>query len=285
MADSNDRLIQGLFATKAVRVCPQDKPFWYTSGKIGPYYVNTHFLYGSEEKANDLLQLIDAQKSDVYGCPAKVLGATEGNYSKDSIYSGLIDDMCHFIENKIGRDNIDYISGGERRDWFFSLIIAKRLNKPHITIYKDLKSVISSDGPARDPEGLQGKKVLHIADLITEASSYERAWLPALRGLGCEMKWSLAVIDRQQGGAELLKREGVQSFAMVGIDEQLFNQALQLDLINENQHSMIAQYIHNPDSAMKAFIKAHPEFMENALNSDPKTIERAKLCLEKKFYA
>jgi hypothetical protein len=28
----------------------------------------------------------------------------------------------------------------------------------------------------------------------------------------------------------------------------------------------------------------HPEFMENSLNADEKTWERAKLCLEKDYY-
>jgi len=42
-----------------------------------------------------------------------------------------------FIKNNIDVNEVDYISGGERRDWFFSPIIAKLLNKPHITIYKD----------------------------------------------------------------------------------------------------------------------------------------------------
>ena len=48
----NEKLIKWLFETNAFRVCPENEPFWYTSGTIGPYYINTHFLYGSEEKGN-----------------------------------------------------------------------------------------------------------------------------------------------------------------------------------------------------------------------------------------
>lgn len=51
-----------LFKTDAVKICPENKPFWYTSGKIGPYYINTHFIYGSEEQANALLKRIDEEK-------------------------------------------------------------------------------------------------------------------------------------------------------------------------------------------------------------------------------
>ena len=40
-----------LFATDAIRICEENKPFWYTSGKIGPYFINTHFVYGNEKDA------------------------------------------------------------------------------------------------------------------------------------------------------------------------------------------------------------------------------------------
>ena len=51
-------IVSWLFETDAVRVCPEGQPFWYTSGKLGPFYINTQFLYGSEEAANALLTVI-----------------------------------------------------------------------------------------------------------------------------------------------------------------------------------------------------------------------------------
>ena len=48
-----------LFKTNAIRFCEENKPFWYTSGKIGPYFINTHFVYGSEKEATSLLSFID----------------------------------------------------------------------------------------------------------------------------------------------------------------------------------------------------------------------------------
>ncbi|MDF2524874.1 MAG: hypothetical protein K0R31_2515 [Clostridiales bacterium] len=284
MQSASDKLISWLFETKAVRVCPQDKPFWYTSGTIGPYYINTHFLYGSEDKANELLKTIDIEKNSIYTCPSKLLAITLDNYRTDAIYRGLIDAMSDYIRDNINLSQIDYLSGGERRDWFFSLILADILDKPHITIYKDLKAVVTVNGKTEDLMDITGKKVLHIADLITEASSYERAWLPALRSHGAEMKWSVVVVDRKQGGGELLEREGVKSYAMVSIDKKLFEGAKNMGLIQPEQQKMLNDYIDYPKEAMKGFLKSHPEFMENALNGDPKTRERALLCIDKKFY-
>jgi len=72
LVKNNEKLIKWLFDTNAIRVCPKDKPFWYTSGTIGPYYINTHFLYGSEEKANKLLEFIDKEKENILKCPDRI---------------------------------------------------------------------------------------------------------------------------------------------------------------------------------------------------------------------
>ncbi|MCX8130659.1 MAG: orotate phosphoribosyltransferase [Clostridia bacterium] len=281
---ANEKLVTWLFETDAVRVCPENKPFWYTSGTIGPYYINTHFLYGSESKANDLLKKIDSEKNDIVNCPGRILDATRENYKSDRIFKGLIEEMCSYIRENIDISEIDCISGGERRDWFFSLIIAEILGKPHITIYKDMKAVISENGNTTPVGNLSGKKVLHIADLITEASSYERAWIPAIKNISGEMLWSVVVVDRKQGGEALLAKEGVKSFSMVSIDKELFDKVLDMKLINVEQYEMIVRYIKNPKDSMKEFLETHPEFLENALNADEKTKERAKLCIDKKIY-
>jgi len=283
MKVSTDNLVKWLFETDAVRVCPQNQPFWYTSGTIGPFYINTHFLYGSEKKANEL-KLIDVEKENIFSCSAKILEETLKNYDSDAIYKSLIDQMIEFIKQNISIDEVDYISGGERRDWFFSLIIAKFLDKPHITIYKDLNSVIFYNGKAEEVVDLGGKNVLHVADLITEASSYERAWIPAVSNKGGNIRWSVVVVDRKQGGEQVLNNFNIKSYAMIGVDIHLFEKALDLRMINESQFEMIKEYIKNPKESMANFLKQNPQFLEQALNSDEKTRERARLMLEKNIY-
>ena len=273
-----------LFETNAVRVCPQDDPFWYTSGTIGPYYINTHFLYGNEDKADTLLKAIDIEKENKLTCPLKLHKITKANYKSDLIYNGLIDRMIDYIKSNIDLRGVDYISGGERRDWFFSLVIANIFKKPHITIYKDLSTVITHNGIVQEIDNINNKSVLHIADLITEASSYERAWIPAIKRLGGKIKWSVVVVDRKQGGEELLAKEGVKSYSMVNIDKSLFEKVLSLGLINEEQYDMIIKYLESPKQAMKEFLEKNPQFLKNALKVGNKSIKRAKLCLEKNYY-
>ncbi len=275
-----------LFETNAIKFCEENKPFWYTSGKIGPYFINTHFVYGSEKEAVEFLSFIDECLADKQSLPAKVFERSLSQYKNNAIYRDVIDTMKQYIEENINVSEIDYVSGGERRDWFFSNIIAHLLNKPHISIYKDLSTVVSDSNFSSSEaiKDLSGKKVLHIADLITVASSYIRAWLPAIRNLGGTVAWSCVVVDRMQGGSEKIEAEGVKAFSLVKVDSSLFNKALEMGIINENQVKMLNGFYSDPDETMKNFLIKHPEFLENALKSDEKTRKRAQLLVDGNLY-
>ena len=280
------KIMSYLFNTNAIRFCEENKPFWYTSGKIGPYFINTHFVYGSEEDASKLLSFIDESLSDKLTLPEKVFQKVLKQYEENEIYHNVIDEMKNYIVENINVDEVDYISGGERRDWFFSNMLAYLLNKPHISIYKDLSTVVSDSkfettSPITD---INGKKVLHISDLVTVASSYLRAWIPAIRNLGGTMCWSCVVVDRMQGGKEKMEAEGVKSLSLVNVDNTLFETAYKNGIINENQLDMLKNFFKNPDETMKQFLINHPEFLENALKSDEKTVKRAKLLVDGNLY-
>ena len=279
-------LVSYLFETNALKICPDNKPFWYTSGKIGPYYINTQYMYGGEQDAVSLLNFIDSQKENRETLPKKIFEKISQHYNENDIYKKVIDEMIKFIKENIDISEIDYISGGERRDWFFSNIIANLLSKPHITIYKDLSVTINDSNFEKriDESELKNAKVLHVADLITEASSFLRAWIPAIKNLGAKIIWSTAVVDRMQGGKQKLENENIKSLSIINIDENLFENALSMNIINKNQLEMLKNYYENPDETMRNFLIAHPEFLDNALASDEKTAARAKLCIDSNLY-
>ena len=279
-------IISYLFETNAIRFCEENKPFWYTSGKIGPYFINNHFIYGSEQEANELLSFIDESLNNKMTLPKKVFDKVLKQYNENKIYHDVIEHIKSYIEQNINVKEIDYISGGERRDWFFSNIIAYLLNKPHITIYKDLSTVESNldFSQTKEVSNLEGKKVLHVADLITVASSYIRAWIPAIKNLGANIMWSCVVVDRMQGGKEKLEAEGVKSLSLVNVDTDLFKKALELGFINNNQLELLNKFLKSPDECMREFLINHPEFIENALNSDEKTKKRAQLLVDNNLY-
>ena len=279
-------LMSYLFETNAIRFCEENKPFWYTSGKIGPYFINTHFVYGNEKDAVELLSFIDECLTNKLTLPEKVFEKVFKQYETNKIYKTVIDTMIEEIKNNIDISKIDYISGGERRDWFFSNIISYLLGKPHLSIYKDL-AVVESNSKFEDShiiESLENKKVLHVADLITVASSYIRAWIPAIKTLGSNICWSCVVVDRMQGGKDKIEAEGVKSLSLVQVDKNLFQHALDLNIINQSQVEMLNGFFENPDETMKQFLISHPEFLENSLNSDEKTKKRAQLLIDNNLY-
>lgn len=279
-------LVSYLFQTNAFRVCEEHKPFWYTSGKIGPYFINTHFLYGSEESSVELLKFIDLEKENKLKIPKKILDKCLNQYNSNTIYKDVIDETISYIKEHINIDEIDYVSGGERRDWFFANIVAYLLNKPFITVFKDLSCVISTPDFSETTvsKNLDGKKVLHVADLVTEASSYVRAWIPAIQALGAEIVWSVVIVDRMQGGNDRLKSLGIDAHSLVQIAPSMFKQALDMGIITAKQNEMLNKFFEAPDETMKEFLISHPEFLEESLHSDEKTVVRARLCIESDLY-
>ena len=279
-------VISYLFKTNAIKFCDENKPFWYTSGKIGPYFINTHFIYGNEDDAKSLLSFIDEQLSDKMALPKNVFEKVLNQYQTNEIYKNVIDTMIDSIKSNIDIDEIDYISGGERRDWFFSNIVAHLLNKPHISIYKDLSAFVSDSNfeTTNKLNNINNKKVLHVADLVTVASSYIRAWIPAIENLGGKMCWSCVVVDRMQGGTEKIKEHGILPLSLVQVDKTLFEKAVQMGVIATSQQEMLNNFFDNPDETMKNFLINHPEFLENSLNSDEKTAKRAKLLIDGNLY-
>ena len=280
-------LVSYLFETNAVEVCPENKPFFLTSGMISPYFVNTQYVYGSKEDASELLSYIDSLLSDRMNLPKKVFDKVINQYESNKIFNDVINIMIEAIKSNVNIDEIDYISGGERRDWYFSNIIAYLLKKPHVTIFKDHETLVSNyDFSTTDKlTDLSSKKVLHVTDLVTSASSFSRFWIPAVRDLGGEMVATCYIVDRKQGGTELLEGEGVKAISLTCIDANTFKKAFEMGIINATSLELVEKFIEDPYTSMRNFLLAHPEFIEESLKAtDPKTPGRIRNLLDNDLY-
>ena len=275
-----------LFETKAIKFCEENKPFFLTSGMISPYFVNTHFLYGSEAEATEFLSYIDTLLADRITLPQKVFDRVIKQYESNSIYKYTIDTMVQAIKDNVNVDEIDYISGGERRDWYFSNLIAYILKKPHLTLFKDMEAYVSPYDCSTTEKiaDLTGKKVLNASDLVTAASNYVRSWIPAIRNLNGELAWTCYVVDRKQGGTEVLEKENIKVIPLVAVDNSLFEKAYDLNVISKTQLEMLEGFTADPYTTMRNFLINHPDFLENALHSDEKTVKRAKLLIDGNLY-
>jgi len=284
----SNKLVSFLFQTNAFKVCPANEPFWLTSGLISPYFVNTHFLYGNESDSVELLDfitnaLVSESKTDL---PGLIFEKVSEQYERNEVFKTTIDSLKTLIQENIDTKVIDYVSGGERRDWYFSMMIAYLLGLPHITLFKDQSAVVSTCDfeECTEVTKLEGKKVLHVADLLTKASSYVNYWAPAIQKLGSDIYWSAVVVDRLEGGEETLKGLKIESLSLVKLDNSLFKEAFELGIINQSQLDMLTEFKKDPYTYMRNFLIAHPEFLENALKADPKTAKRAQSCIDNDLY-
>ena len=284
-----NNLMSLLFETHAFKVADEKQPFWYTSGKIGPYFINADYLYGSENDSAELLSFIDKElenenKQDI---PKHIFEKVLEHYKTNEIYRHVIDQMKSYIEENIKLFNIEYISGGERRDWLFSNMIAYLLGKPHVTIYKDLTTVLSNANFSESQvvDKIEGKSFLHVADLLNQSASFTRAWIPAIQNLGSNIVWSVFAVDRMQGGTETLSNAGVKVYSLLQIDEKLFDEAFKLNIINKSQLEMLKNFKADPDGTMKQFLLDNPDFIENTLKSgNEKAKKRAQLLIDQNIY-
>lgn len=282
-------LLDALVQTQALRIAPPGEVFWYTSGTLGPYYINTHYLFGGPAAAEELLAFIDSD-SRAETFHQDLLGRVQSRLDTDPAFRGVIEALVAAIRDRPAAAGVDMISGGERRDWFFSLPVAVVMNLPHLYIFKD-NSMALAEGGNCSPisklpmSELNGKRTAHVADLVTEASSYARNWIPAVGDGGGKMAISANVIDRAQGGMDVIAGAGVDGVALLRVDDDLFDELLKRGLIDAGQHEVLRDYFSDPTDAMKRFLQANPTFLQQALaSSDERTARRAALLVENDPY-
>lgn len=277
-------LAEYLITSQALRIAPANEVFWYTSGTVGPYYINTHYLYGGPEKAEEMLSFINDEKENSDRFVPVLYERCRSMYDNNQMYRTVIDGLVAQVRSKL--PVINMVSGGERRDWFFSVAVADQLDLPHLYIYKEGEVCLWNKGATlNETSEVAGRQLVHVADLITEASSYSNHWVPKVRECGGCITYAVNVVDRAQGGADALKALGVQSESLLQVDEELFAGLLKKGFIDVDQHKILVAYYRNPKEAMCCFLNDHPQFVQEALNStDLRIAKRAQLLVDKKIY-
>lgn len=275
--------VKWLFETQAFKVAPAEQPFSFTSGLLGPYFIATHFLCGGADCAEDLLDYISEHGEDRSEFPLNILSLMRDVYTGNQIYKSVIDLMAALAAEAFPLSEITHVAGGQRRDWFFSPLIAEKLEKPCLYIYND-QSVVDEEGVP--VESLEGAQVLHVADLLTVGSSYVKKWCPAVSNLGGKLLFSLNCVDRAQQGTEALSECGVlETASLFVVSPELFSDASELGLIEHEQEQMLLQYLDDPYTTMREFLLENPDFLTDALASnDEKVRSRTQLLLDEDVY-
>ncbi len=193
-----------------------DTFFPYTSGQIGPYYVN------SEVVMNDGLD-----------------------------YHHSIEAMCNLIievcNDKGYNPKNSVISGGESRDWIFSLPVSSRLEMPHLMIYKNMKT----SGP-----DIKGKNVFHVADLNNEGSSPRDKWVPTIKKLGGSIKDIFFYVDRLEDGSKVMKELGLESHCIVPLNADSWDHLLEYNKITDEIYRSLRERMENKDEWAKKMLRS-----------------------------
>lgn len=202
--------------------------FPYTSGQVGPYYV----------------QSIAIEKD----------GAA---------YAAAIRSMLEIIRAEFPA--CDAISGGETRDWDFSNPVAVALEKPHVKIYKDGKT-LGAD--------IAGKAILHVADLNNEGSSLRDCWKPVIEKQGGRLIGFMAFVDRLEEGTEVIRELGLKAASVVPLDARAWDLARQAGFLPGAAHAALTERLRDRRAWAVRTLLDHPAHFQT-LYGNPATNARA----------
>ncbi len=238
MSDASSEIVRMIHDTKALSIWSREKGpvFWYAAGVPGPFFVNTEFVIGPDVAARLLKNItaILAETKDISQRSEKVRQAVMAEYSASPAYRRVIELMAELARREFPDLRQSVVSGGERRDWFFSVPLAEVLGLPHLFLFKDKTAHCQ-----RKLQG--GEKALHVTDLINNAASYFDAWFPALEKSGNPCLGTVCVNSRGVG-AEKLKNAGVKAAAMNVIDAGYFEKLASAGLISKDTAEEIKTY-------------------------------------------
>lgn len=129
-------------------------------------------------------------------------------------------EICEFyvqqMTEEIGLNNFDRIAGIPLSGIPFASQVAYNIKKPFLFIRRDIKLY----GRERRVEGIliSGDKVLIVDDLLTTGLTLKRA-VEAVRAEGGIITDAIVFLDREEGGKELLEKNGVKVHTLLNVSE------------------------------------------------------------------
>ncbi|HIE14891.1 TPA: orotate phosphoribosyltransferase [Candidatus Bathyarchaeota archaeon] len=154
-------------------------------------------------------------------------------------FKKVCDFSADLIDREIGTQNFDRIAGIPTAGIPFASFIAYRLGKPFLYIRHRIKM----SGRERRIEGalFPGDNVLLVDDLITTGHSLGRA-ASIIRSEGGIVTDAFVLLDRMEGGAQRLEREGIKLHSLMRIDE-VIKRLYEMNAITEDQMNIILSQI------------------------------------------
>lgn len=270
MADSKNTLLKLIHETKAVSIWNHKTGpvFWYAASVPGPFYVNTELVIGPA-LANELLAKITdiiASIADGAGRAAQLNKIIMDAYSSSAIYQQVISAMVVTTKAEFPHGSFDLISGGERRDWLFSIPLAHALNIKHVFLFKNQTTYCAET--LKD-----GERALHVADLINNAASYFDLWFPILEEAHLNYIGTVCVNIRGTNGLNRLRKHGKKTVTLNNVDQDFFEKSQASGLIDADTLNEIKTYFTSSLDWAKHYLMDDVKLFD-VKNLDPKSFER-----------
>jgi orotate phosphoribosyltransferase len=144
-----------------------------------------------------------------------------------------------FIKDEIGTKNFERVVGIPIAGIPFASLIAYSLRKPFLYVRKGERL----HGRQRRIEGAlaPGDRVLLVDDLVTTGLSLQDA-AKAVIAEGGVVTDAVVLLDREEGGKEKLRKNGIKLHALLDVRE-IVDKLYELDVIDEEQMKTILKQI------------------------------------------
>jgi len=155
--------------------------FKLTSGKLSPYYIDLRVVPSFPDAFKEIC--------DIY---------------------------IQLIEKELGTDTFDRVAGITTAGIPFASVVAYKLGKPFLYVRKGIKR----HGRERRVEGVitPGDKIIIVDDLITTGRTLKNA-ARAIRAEGGIVEDAVVLIDREEGGFEVLVKDGIKLHYFLKVSE------------------------------------------------------------------
>ncbi len=231
--------------------------FWYTMNVPGPFYINTELLLG-QELSIKLLTGID-------GILAKTKDSTERAHALEAMmldawggsetFRDLVETLVAKAKESFAEFPAMLVSGGERRDWLFSIPFAHVAQKSHIYLFKD-------ETPYCDAPTPHGTPVLHVSDLINNAASIINLWIPQLAYINLPCAGNLSVISRGDVGLNKLADIKQKTVCLAAIETDFFVGLVERSIIDAGTLEEIALFMKSERDWAAHYLMQHPDVFQ-----------------------
>lgn len=276
MIYTQNDLLKLILDTRALSIWNRETGpvFWYAANVPGPFYVNTEMVIG-KALSERLLREITAIISGTLDAQARaeqlehlVLDA----FKNEEPWKKLIATMIDRGHGAFAPDSFRAVSGGERRDWLFSIPFAHMSDRPHLYLFKNGETFC--DHPLN-----AGESVLHVSDLINNAASFFDLWQPSLDKLGLRCCGNLCVNVRGENGLHRLQEAGQTVVSLMSIDVDFFRRLHAEELISRETFEEISVFFASSTDWAARYLIDRPELFD-VVGCDAKSFERLRFFID-----